>query len=174
MSSLERIKEEFNEILSNPPSGIKVEIRENDYTKWTATLTGPEDTSYKGGLFRINIDFPNKYPYETPQVYFVTPIYHLNVNPIAPKGPKTLSLGFADISTLLWWKPEYKMKEILIDAYSLFYKTNPDSPYGLNRAIEFKENRNAYEEKVKFFTKKYADPGRNIEVDPNKDWDFTQ
>ncbi len=174
MSGLERIKEEFKEILSNPQSGVKVEIRENDDTKWTATLIGPEDTSYKGGLFRLNINFTNKYPYEAPQVNFVTPIYHLNVNPRAPKDTNSLPLGFADISTLLWWKPEYRMKEILKNIYSLFYMTNPDSPYGLDRAIEFKENRNAYEEKVKFFTKKYADPDSKVEVDPNKDWDFTQ
>ena len=48
---------------------------------------------------------------------------------------------------------------------------NPDSPYGLDKANEFKNNRLLYEEKVKYFTKKYANPlkaGKNYD----KTWDF--
>ena len=87
--------------MSNPLSYLKVELRDNDYTKWTATFTGPEDTSYKGGLFKLNIDFPFEYPKKPPQICFVTPIYHLNINPRAPRDQDSLHLGFADISSLL-------------------------------------------------------------------------
>ena len=110
-----------------------------------------------------------------PEVYFITPIYHLNVNPKAPRSPGDLPLGHISLSTLSWWKPEYKMREVFINIYGLFYKPNPDSPYGLDRAEEFLENRAVYEEKVKFFTKKYAHPMNNNskKYSRTEDWDFS-
>ena len=41
MSGLERIKEEFKEILSNPENGVTVGLRDDDYTKWKVTFSGP-------------------------------------------------------------------------------------------------------------------------------------
>jgi ubiquitin-protein ligase len=53
------------------------------------------------------------------------------------------------------------MKKVLLDIFALFFNTNPESPYGLDRADEFRFKRALYEEKVKYFTKKYADPDLN-------------
>ena len=65
------------------------------------------------------------------------------------------------------------MKEVLINIYALFYKANPESPYGLARAEEFRENKKIYEEKAIYFTKKYASPKNiNIKYERDKDWDF--
>ena len=176
MSGLERITEEFKELTSNPISncGVTVGLVNNDYTKWQATLIGPKDTSYAGGLFKLNINFPSDYPDKPPEVCFITPIYHMNVNPRVPRttGQGVESLGHVCISTLNWWKPEYKIREVLTNIFALFYMANPESPYGLDRAEEFLENRAVYEEKAKHFTKKYANPMANITIDPNKDWDF--
>ena len=63
----------------------------------------------------------------------------MNVNPCAPKKEGDESLGHECISTLNWWKPEYKIRDVLLNIYSLFYMTNVDSPYGINRAQEYKE-----------------------------------
>ena len=150
-------------------------MNENDYTEWKVSLLGPKDTSYKNGLFFLSIKFPNDYPNKAPEVCFLTPIYHVNVNPKAPKtsGDGVESLGHVCISTLNWWKPEYRMREVLTNIFALFYMANPDSPYGLNRADEFKFNRTLYEEKIKKFTKKYANPMKgNKEYPRDKDWDF--
>ena len=83
-------------------------------------------------------------------------------------------LGHVGISTLNWWKPENTIRELLTHIFTLFYKPNPDSPYGLDRAEELRNNRELYERKIKYFTKKYADvlSGRN-KFDRDHDWDFT-
>ena len=176
MSGLERITEEFKELTTNPISncGVTVGLVDNNYKKWQATLIGPKDTSYAGGLFKLNINFPSDYPNKPPEVCFITPIYHMNVNPRAPRsaGEGVESLGHVCISTLNWWKPEYRIREVLTNIFALFYMANPESPYGLDRAEEFLENRAVYEEKAKHFTKKYANPMANITIEPNKDWDF--
>ena len=65
------------------------------------------------------------------------------------------------------------MREVLTNIFALFYMANPDSPYGLDRANEFSQNRAIYEEKIKFFTKKYAHPTLSNKVYPrDEDWDF--
>ena len=174
---LERIREEYKQLNGNPNGncGFTVGlVDENSYYDWQITLTGPKDTSYKGGLFRLRIHFPQDYPTKPPEVYFITPIYHVNVNPCAPNEKGGESLGHVCISTLNWWRPEYTMQEVLLNIYSLFYMANPDSAYGFNRAKEYNEERAIYEEKVKKFTKEYATPEKfNKSYDRNQNWDFS-
>ena len=173
---MERVREEFMDLNKNPVSncGITVGLsNENDYSSWKLTISGPNDTSYKGGLFFIKVKFPNDYPLKPPEINFITPIYHLNVNPRAPRSSEDLPLGYISLSCLSWWKPEYKIRDVLVSVFALFYKANPESPFGLDRAEEFTENRAVYEEKVKQFTKKYAGPLMGSKVyKETEDWDF--
>ena len=135
---------------------------------------GPKGTPYKGGLFVLYINFPDDYPNSKPEVFFRTPIYHVNINPIKSNMPGAEPLGHVSISTLNWWRPEYKIKEVAGNIFGLLYLPNPDSPYGLDRANELRFNRPLHEEKIKYFTKKYADP-RFTDIDKEyfESWDFT-
>ena len=178
---MDRIIEEFKDLNKNSISNIGATAgleneKDKDYRIWRISLLGPKDTPYKGGVFLLNIEFPDEYPIKPPEVYFKTPIYHLNVNPRAPRSPEDIPLGHVSISTLSWWKPEYKIREVLINIYALFYKANPESPYGLARAEEYRNNRGLYEEKIKFFSRKYAHPflqaKNKIKYERDKDWDF--
>ena len=66
------------------------------------------------------------------------------------------------------------MMEVLTNIFGLFYMANPDSPYGLDRAMELRNNKPLYEEKIKYFTKKYANPlYANNETVYNESWDFS-
>ena len=174
---MDRIIEEFKDLNRYPISncGIVVGLKsENDYRKWYVSILGPKDTSYRGGLFFFYVEFPEEYPLKPPEVYFDTPIYHLNVNPRVPRSSEHIPLGHISLSTLNWWKPEYKMREVFINIFALFYKANPESPYGLDRAEEFINNRAIYEEKVKKFTKKYANPRKPYKQQSRtEDWDFS-
>jgi len=172
----ERIRDEYIDLNINPIENYGATIgliNEGCYNDWKISLLGPKDTSYKGGVFFLNAHFPPEYPNKPPEIHFLTPIYHVNVNPTISKDGGSESLGHICISTLNWWKPQYKMREVLLNIYSLFFMANPDSAYGIDRAKEFNEERSIYEEKVKFFTKKYADPF-NVpkQFDRSKNWDF--
>ena len=48
---------------------------------------------------------------------------------------------------------------------------NPDSPYGLDRANEYRHNPYLFDKKVKYFTKKYANPITASYM--YNSWDFT-
>ena len=172
--AMERLKGEYKALQRSPISslGITVGLKdESDFFHWSATMSGPKDSSYKVGRFILSIDFPDDYPNHAPEVCFKTPIYHVNVNPMKNIGEP---LGHVCISTLNWWKPEYKIKEVLYKIYTLFYMANPDSPYGLERGMELRNNKDLYEKKVKYFTDKYANPSHcNIYKEYNDSWDFT-
>ena len=176
MSDLDRIRKEFNDLAREPITNCAIVIGlvdDNDITNWRVSLLGPKDTSYKGGLFYLTIHFPNDYPKNPPEVCFITPIYHLNVNPRAPTSPGAKPLGQISLSTLNLWKEDYTMRELLTNIFGLFYSANPDSPYGFDRADEFRTNRALYEEKVKKYTEQYADPKRAFEMYPkDQDWVF--
>ena len=175
IKAMKKIKGEYQDLNSNPISNIGATIgliNEDNIFEWQCSLMGPKDTSYSGGLFFLRIKFPDNYPQYPPEVCFKTPIYHVNINPRNTKMDGGESLGHVCISTLNWWKPEYTMREVLTNIFALFYMGNPDSPYGLERADELRNNRALYEEKIKYFTKKFADPNKPRE-DYASDWDFS-
>ena len=159
MEAMKRIKEEFYELDKNPLANIGGTIGIPDLDnifEWRCTLSGPNDTSYKGGVFFLKIKFPDNYPKKSPEVVFITPVYHLNINPVKSNYEGAEPLGHVSISTLNWWNENTRMKQVLCDIFALFYMPNPDSPYGLDRADEFRFNRALHEEKIRYFTKKYA------------------
>ena len=169
-----RITEEFKEINRNPMANIGFSVGlpdENNIFVWRCTLMGPSDTSYKNGLFYVKVIFPDNYPQGKPEVRFITPIYHVNVNHQQNYGDEIDPLGHVCISTINNWKPTYNMKQVFIDIFALFYLGNPESPFSLDRKKKKKNNRPLYEEKVKYFTKKYAFIGNPYKE--YKSWDFT-
>ena len=177
INAMKRIREEYVSINNSPNPNIGVTVGlpdEDNIFQWRITLIGPKDTNYRGGIFILYINFPDDYPNVKPEVCFRTPIYHVNVNPTKSNMPGAEPLGHVCISTLNWWKPEYKMLEVLTNIFGLFYMANPDSPYGLDRANELRSNKDLHEAKIKHFTKKYANPGVcNIDKEYPQSWDFS-
>jgi len=63
------------------------------------------------------------------------------------------------------------MEEVLAQLFLIFHKPNPNSPWDHLMAKECKENRELYDNKIKYFTKKYASD--NLENNNNGIWDFS-
>ena len=172
LDSLKRIKEEFNFITIHPDVNIGLTVslpEEGNYYKWRASFIGPKDTPYKMGLFYLEIIFPKDYPNMPPEIHFKTPIYHPNVNNHKSEKEALGNVRFSDITS---WNPSTSMRKVLIDLYGIFYLANPESPQSLKIAKEYKENKGLYQEKIIYFTKKYANP-LNRPNQYNNDWDFS-
>ena len=175
INAMRRVTKEFQDIYKNPLLNIGAQVGlpdQKNIMEWRCTMLGPQDTPFANGLFFLKIKFPDNYPKKPPEVSFLTPIYHINVNPKAPTKGQTESLGHVCISTLNWWKPTSNIREVLHDIFALFYMSNPKSPYGMERAEEFRHNKKLYDKKCQYFTRKYADMSIDQQTYTN-DWDLT-
>jgi len=171
--SMKRIKEEYIFLSKNLTNiGVTIGLPNPDNLfEWQCTFVGPSDSPYSGGLFIIKIKFPDDYPEKAPEVYFQTPIYHLNVNQRKKRTKGGDILGHICINTLKWWMPSVKMFEVLNNIYGLFYFQNSESPYSIDAANEYINNHDLYVKKIKYFTKKYANPQTCLK-EYKEDWDF--
>ena len=172
MEAKEILKKEYYDINRHPiiNIGLTVGLFDMDnYFRWRATMLGPRDSPYYKGLFLIEIKFPENYPNSSPDIIFITPIYHLNVNP-SQKNEGNVRLGHLNIKT--WWKPEITARQLLTQLAFIIYNPNPDNAYELDRVIEYKFKRALYEEKAKYFTKKYANTLQS-RIRRAQKWDFS-
>ena len=51
---------------------------DNPY-KCKGTIKGPDDSPYAGGVFSLDIELHNNYPFRPPKVSFTTKVYHCNI-----------------------------------------------------------------------------------------------
>ena len=76
-----RIAKELKEIQSLPSSsGLTAKLCDDDLTHWKATLAGPSNTSFDGGVFTVDIVLPQDYPFTPPKAKFDTKVWHPNVS----------------------------------------------------------------------------------------------
>ena len=176
INAIRRIREELKKLTKDSLtcySCFTVGFSDEDNPfEWKGSIIGPEDTSYKGGLFYFKIIFPDNYPNSRPEIDFLTPIYHLNVKFFVDSS---FPLGHINLNTIDCWQSSFSMREIILEIFYLLSNNNPESPYDYEdgrRRNEFLCNRSLFEEKARYFTKKYANPLEKRKV-YTTDWDFT-
>merc|ERR1712000_303042 len=118
--ALRRIQKELIDLNREPPSNCSAgPVNEKDQFHWQATIMGPEDSPYAGGIFFLDIHFPNDYPFKPPKMKFTTKIYHPN---ISSNGSICLDI----LSTQ--WSPALTISKTLLSISSLLTDPNPDDP----------------------------------------------
>lgn len=80
---------------------------------------GPKDTPYENGLFVLYAKFANDYPFKAPEVRFITPIYHCNMN---SQGRICHSIFDRNYS------PAISFKQIVDSIYGLILTPEPEDP----------------------------------------------
>ena len=144
---MKRIKKELNDISKDPPSNCTAGPHNDDMFFWDATLFGPRDSPYEGGVFSLRIQFPEDYPFKPPRVGFVTRVYHVNVN---DKGGICLDILKDQ------WSPALTISKVLLSICSLLTDPNPDDPLVPEIAKKFKSDREGFNKIAREWTQKYA------------------
>lgn len=142
-----RLNRELKVIQEEPVENCSAGPIGDDLTKWQATIFGPKDTPYENGVFNLNIEFTEEYPYKPPIVYFTTPIYHCNIN---SKGGICLDILKNN------WSPALTINKLLMSICSLLAEPNPDDPLVPHIANLLKKNKIQHNINAKEFTLKHA------------------
>lgn len=88
---------------------------ESDPFHWRASIVGPDDSPYAGGVFQLSITFPADYPFQPPKCNFVTKIYHPNIN----------ANGFICLDILKHqWSAAYTISKVLLSISCLLSDAN--------------------------------------------------
>jgi ubiquitin-conjugating enzyme E2 D/E len=145
-----RINKELLDLGKDPPANCSAgpaSDKANDNYNWQASIVGPEDSPYAGGIFFLNIVFPTDYPFRPPKCTFVTKIYHPNIN---ANGSICLDILKDQ------WSPALTISKVLLSISSLLTDPNPDDPLVPDIAQLYKNNKAKYEQTAREWTKKYG------------------
>jgi len=145
--ALKRIQRELQELGRDPPANCSAGPVGDDLFHWQATIMGPEDSPYTGGVFFLDIHFPADYPFKPPKVSFTTRIYHCNIN----------SNGGICLDILKdQWSPALTISKVLLSICSLLTDPNPDDPLVPEIAQLLKNNTTQHNATAREWTAKYA------------------
>ncbi|KAK3706721.1 SUMO conjugating enzyme Hus5 [Vermiconidia calcicola] len=138
-----RLQEERKQWRKDHPFGFvarpaKTSAGTLDLKKWDCAIPGKDKTIWEGGLFKLEVQFP--------EGKFIPPLFHPNVY---PSGTVCLSI----LNEEEGWKPAITIKEILLGIQMLLDEVNPESPAQAEAYNLYKKDRAAYEKKVKMVVK---------------------
>ena len=142
-----RLEKELEDLAAAPPANCSAGPVASDMLKWKATIMGPENSPYAGGVYALDIVFPGDYPFKPPRVTFATPIFHCNIN---AEGDICLDI-LKDM-----WSPALTISKVLLSICSLMDDPNPDDPLSMEAADLCKESRESYDSRARQWTLEYA------------------
>ncbi|XP_014060422.1 ubiquitin-conjugating enzyme E2 D4 isoform X1 [Salmo salar] len=145
--ALKRIQKELHDLQRDPPAQCSAGPVGEDLFHWQATIMGPTDSPYQGGVFFLTIHFPTDYPFKPPKVAFTTKIYHPNIN---SNGSICLDILRSQ------WSPALTVSKVLLSICSLLCDPNPDDPLVPDIAHIYKQDKEKYNRLARDWTQKYA------------------
>ena len=125
---------------------VSAQPNENNLHKWKATITGPPETPYEGGIFKFDIELPKNYPFSPPKVTLKTKIFHPNI------FQSDICVDFLQDQ----WSFAMQIQSLLMSILLLLNEPNPRSPLNSEAAELWESNRDEYNKTVIEWVKLYA------------------
>ncbi|KDN44736.1 ubiquitin-conjugating enzyme 9 [Tilletiaria anomala UBC 951] len=113
-----------------------------DLQVWDVGIPGKEGTPWAGGVYKLQMTFPNEYPAKPPKCKFVPPLFHPNV---FPSGTICLSILDEDKG----WKPAITIKQLLLGIQALLTEPNNDDPAQDEAYRIYLKDKAQYERRVR-------------------------
>jgi len=146
------LQNQLKELTKEPIEGFYCELSdESDLYTWTAYLKGPGDTSYEGGIFKAQLNFPQDYPFSPPKLKFISEIWHPNIytdgnvciSILHPPGEDEMSGERPEER----WLPTQNASTILLSVLSMLSDPNIYSAANVDAAKQYRDDRAAFNQK---------------------------
>lgn len=144
---IKRLNRELDDIKNNPPMNCSAGLLNENIKEWEATIIGPSDSPYTGGIFKLKILFGDNYPFKPPKVKFVTKIYHPNIDLYG-----NICLDILKNN----WTPALNIIKLLLSICSLLTDPNPNDPLNKMAADLYLKDKGKYNNMVRTYTIQYA------------------
>ena len=154
MTAVRRLMKEYQDLTTNAPEGITAgPISEDDFFLWECLISGPEGSSFEGGLFPATLKFQKDYPLSPPTMTFQCDLFHPNVY---KNGEVCISILHAPgddpnhyESANERWSPVQSVEKVLLSVMSMLAEPNDESPANIDAAKLWRENLSEYDKIVK-------------------------
>eukprot|EP00008_Paramoeba_atlantica_P003556 CAMPEP_0201484574 /NCGR_PEP_ID=MMETSP0151_2-20130828/8741_1 /ASSEMBLY_ACC=CAM_ASM_000257 /TAXON_ID=200890 /ORGANISM="Paramoeba atlantica, Strain 621/1 / CCAP 1560/9" /LENGTH=145 /DNA_ID=CAMNT_0047868299 /DNA_START=64 /DNA_END=501 /DNA_ORIENTATION=- len=144
---MKRIRMELAEVSHDPPCNCSAGPKGDNMFEWGSTIMGPSGSPYAGGVFYLDIVFPQDYPFKPPKLTMRTKIYHCNIN---SQGKICLDILKSN------WSPALTVSKVLLSICSLLSDPNPKDPLVADIADQLAKDPEKHNEVAKEWTKKFA------------------
>ncbi|KAF4673171.1 Ubiquitin-conjugating enzyme E2 H [Perkinsus chesapeaki] len=116
---------------------------------FSVVFYAPESSPYKGGIYRIHVELPEQYPYQSPSIGFRNRIFHPNID------ERSGSVCLDVINQT--WTPLYSLVNIF-DVFlpQLLAYPNPSDPLNPDAAALMLRDKTAYSDKCQEYVRLYA------------------
>lgn len=132
-------------------SDWNVELVEDNISEFTVEFSGPKDSPYEGGVWKVHVELPDAYPYKSPSIGFVNKIYHPNVD----EGAGSVCLDVINQT----WSPMFDLVNVFeVFLPQLLLYPNPTDPLNGEAAAMLMRDPAAYAARVKEYVRRYALP----------------
>mmetsp|Transcript_34723 Transcript_34723/g.81410 ORF Transcript_34723/g.81410 Transcript_34723/m.81410 type:complete len:156 (+) Transcript_34723:51-518(+) len=139
-----RLMSDLREMQKDAPEGASAApMSEDNIFLWNATIFGPADTPWEGGIFSLRMTFCDQYPDKPPKVRFTTKVFHPNVY-----QDGTLCLDIIQNK----WSPSYTVSSVLTSIQSLLTDPNCGSPANPEAAELYLQDKKTYTRRVRRLT----------------------
>ncbi|KAG6516380.1 hypothetical protein ZIOFF_026839 [Zingiber officinale] len=111
-----RLQKELKLLMTDPPPGVSFPSLSDNQNQSSLSLLTIESC-----IFIVKIQIPERYPFQPPNVTFVTPIYHPNID----NGGR-ICLDILNLPPKGAWQPSMNISTILTSIRLLLSEPNPD------------------------------------------------
>ncbi|KAM5237790.1 ubiquitin-conjugating enzyme E2 T [Ctenodactylus gundi] len=151
MQRASRLKRELHMLAAEPPPGITCWQENDQMDDLRAQILGGANTPYEKGVFKLEVIIPERYPFEPPQIRFLTPIYHPNID-----SAGRICLDVLKLPPKGAWRPSLNIATVLTSIQLLMAEPNPDDPLMADISSEFKYNKPVFLKNARQWTEKHA------------------